>query len=57
LIIGDMDEIIFMVYSTVMAKREATNTKNKTSRSHKTAKRTAIKMERLAALKAKRKKK
>jgi len=52
-----MDEIIFMVYSTVMAKREATNTKNKTSRSHKTAKRTAIKMERLAALKAKRKKK
>gem|GEM_PF-1627721 len=40
-----------------MAKREATNTKNNKSRSHKTAKRTLIKVERLAALKAKRRSK
>lgn len=40
-----------------MAKRLATNTKNKTSRSHKTKKRLAIKRERLALKKTKKTKK
>jgi hypothetical protein len=47
---------VCMIYSLHMAKRQATNTKNKTSRSKKTRKRIAAKYEKLAAKATKKRK-